>query len=805
MTEKRTAVDENRYLYTTEVNHDGFPDFIAVQWTALSFTPTDAFLAPLRSYLRPRHEVSEVWLVFPKDLLHLFKEVRESERFAEGAKDLVPRVYRFFSVDLNGHVHEEPLAADQDVRPVTDSEMTAAIDDGLRQLFRDTDSLATAAAGFHFAHPSGSHSEHFIRASQSVSRLSHTYFVAMALLRLLRPSEADLTIWVDTASISQVGYAWADLLRRGGLAGSPRIETFGGYNGLSDGLRPGPADLVLVSGSTSGSLARQVVTEKRVPLEQVVTLFYLGKELPSKDAGLVLCDLTNRDENPHPSVREARVVPYATFQAAACDICVSGSGEIRLEGDSFFPATSQLDLRMPTYADRPLDGISGPREQLIAFDGSNYFADLFGLNAITFDAGTPVDGSPHGVSTRLGHLLGGQLSEKVGATVDAALKGTNPVVAVVSLLDDDSTELGKFLAQRHLGLGRIDNLGTPAKAGMSWREWRKPGGEGLADIANGGTILVCAAVVGSGRSLTAVARELRKVPGEFDTRYFVAAAHPESSTTWEMLTKTLQRVSVNETSKLNEIWRLPREPRLPDAKSPWSREEVTLTAIGAWLGSQPKYKHLVTCLEPRLLELGKLDSNTLFVGAVDSIAQVNRNFALWPFDWTTHSVDAVPTHAEIYATVAHLLYESRRRSPRIESRNITARRHGYALHPAVFDRFNDPIIQAALLRAAEPGELHYTTDADASRAVSDLLWFVLSNVGLEAGDAAYEFLLALCEGCDHEDAPGMRIDEQILRSRLEHLESPQHQGPNFAKMELTSPRVRALLLYLRARVDPSAG
>lgn len=801
MTEKRTFVDENRYLFTTEVDRDGFTTFVAVQWTGISFRATESFLVPLRAYLKPRHEVSEVWFVFPEDLLPQFTELSASERFGSDGDTSAPREYRFFGVGVDG-TFEECLRDDKHPHPVTEEVTDNVVQDGLRQLFSDSEALATAAAGFHFTHPSGSHSEHFIRTSQAVSRVHHGYFVGLALLRALTAPRGDSTIWVDTAAISTAGYAYADLLQRNGVGGHRRIETFGGYSGLATNLRPAPADAVLVSGSTSGKLARQrIIGEKNVPANQVVTLFYISKDTWPADAGLLLCDLSNRNPKAHPSVRESRITPYKTFRAASCGICAIGSGEIQLDGDSFFPATSELDLRMPSFLDRPLRGASGPREnadELIQFDGSDYFNDLLGHEAITFDRGTAAGPSPHGVSTRLGHLFGDHSSPVSRRILEMASALANgEAVAIISLLDDDSTALGQMLADELLGTEAGNNLSEIGEEPVPWREWRNRGATNLGEL-KGGTILVCAAVVGSGRQLTSVSRDLRKIKGAFDIRYFVAAAHPESSTTWDMLEKTLERVSDTETSTLTYVWKLPREPRFPGSKTPWGREQATLSTVGEWFGSNNTDSGPVAALEQRMQELGSIDSTTLFVGARENrvIAQVNAKFALWPFDWTDHRSGKVPTHAEIYATVAHLLYESRRRSPRIESRTITARRHGYALHPAVFDRFNDPVIQAALIRAAEPGELNYTTDADASRAVADLLWFVLSNIGNEAGDAAYEFLLALCEGLSTTDSSGLRISTQTLDTLLGQLR--ERYGEEFEGLHKAAPHVRALLLYLNA-------
>ncbi|WP_226531960.1 hypothetical protein [Microbacterium paraoxydans] len=802
MSEKRTAVDEHRYLFTTEVDRDGFPTFIAVHWTGLSFSAADTFLGPLRDYLRPRHEVSEVWFVFPEDLLPLVTALRASERFGDDGDASAPREYRFFSIDVHGTFHEQ-LRDDTHPHPVTADTAHDVVQDGLRQLFRDSEALATAAAGFHFTHPSGSHSEHFIRTSQAVSRVHHAYFVAMALLRRLAAPTGDSTIWVDTAAISVVGYAYADLLRRAGITGRHRIETFGGYNGLEPNLRPEPQDIVLVSGSTSGSLARRVISKKKVTDDQVITLFYISADHWPGQSGLVLCDLSDRDLKAHPSVRASRIAPYKTFNTGDCQACNIGSGEIHLDGDSFFPATSELDLRMPSFTERPLRGVSGPGRkpsEITHFDGSNYFDDLLGLDAITFDRGTSAGPSPHGVSTRLGHLFTDStspVSQQIIAAAKHAAEGD--VVAVVSLLDDDSTALGQMLADELIGAESENNLQVVKDEPATWREWRQAGAASLHDL-DGGTILVCAAVLGSGRQFTSVSRDLRKVTGKFHLRYFVAAAHPESSTTWDMLEKTLKRVSDSETSKLNYVWKLPREPRFPGSKTPWGREDATLRTVGAWLLANNSDAHLLAALERRLEALALLNGSTLFMGAGETgvIAQVNAKFALWPFDWTTHDSDAVPTHAEIYATVAHLLYESRRRSPHIESRTITARRHGYALHPAVFDRFNDPVIQAALIRASEPGELNYTTDEDASRAVADLLWFVLSNIGGEAGDAAYEFLLALAEGLDEGGSSGLRVKERPLASLL--IQVREMYGDGFESLNESAPHVRALLLYLGGHI-----
>lgn len=804
MSPERTFVDEYRFLFTSDVQDDEARTFIAVQWTGLSFTPDESFLRPLREYLRPRHEIAEVWLVYPEDLSPLYERLRELERFPTHDEGGVPRLYRFFAVDKVGALTEQSQLAGPTVR-ITDEVADGVLNDGLRQLFSDTGSLAEASAGFHFTHPGGAHSKYFIRASQAASRQQHAHYVAMALSRTI-PVTPDTTVWVDTAGISTVGYALGELQRRLGGVRDYRVETFGGHDGVSGRLRPVAGDIVLVSGSTSGSLARKVIAQKNVEPSHVATLFYLGEEETSAGDGIVLCDLTLRSDVPSPSMRDSHLKPYKTTKNVdECGFCLAGSASIELQGDSFFPAARTLDLRMPTLLDRPLDGKTGPRADVLQFDGSDYFEDLYGYDAITYDPGTAVDKASHGVSTRIEHLFGSSPNSRavtrIAERLDEIRADTSlPVTVVLSLRDEGSVALGQFVADRVFGEGAAP---APRDPDAQWRAWYANGTGDLDESAPGGTVLVCAGVVGSGRLMTAASRELRKVKGDFDTRYFIGAAHPESSTTLETLVKTLRRKSGTTTSKLDMVWRIPREPRFPGSPTPWTRELSVLNAVVAGLDDHPEQESVIRALEPRLLQLEKPDSRTLFVGSLSTgtdvaMATINPMFALWTFDWHTDSrtteEGATPTHAEIYSTVAHLLYESRHHSPSLDSPVITVRRHGYALNPAVFDRFNDPVIQAAILRAAEPGELHYGSDSDASRAIADVLSFIVQHHRVEAGNAAYEFLLALAEGTQDAHSYGLRIDAASLARVLNDARGLY--GQKFEQLQDTAPRVWALLLFL---------
>ena len=786
MSARETFVDEGRYIFTAEiVDDDGLPAYAAVHWTGTAFDPDESFLSPLRRYLDVHHEATEVWFLYPADLQPLIETLKRSPRF-EILNATGPA--RFFAVDVLGALEEQWATL-----PSIDRHVDDVLQSGLRQLFRDSESLALSAAGFHFAHPSGKHSEYFIRASQAVSRRHHSYFIAMTLLRRIPIRDAqhgDGSIWVDTASISSLGYAYADLLRRGGVAKSLQVESFGGHDGVDRTLKPGPADIVFVSGSTSGSLSHRIIRTKGVAEDQIVTLFYLAHAAWDETRGLLLCNVTSPEPVLSFSVRESRLDPYDSFDADNCSLCNNGRGVVILEGDSFFPAATQMELRMPVITDRPHHGITGPDRPKppLEFDGQDFFLDLAGTGALTADK------SAHGVSTKLGHLLTPMSTTPAAQRILAKAKsrvGSGPV-AILSLNDEQSVTLGRFLSHEFFGAEVTDYKGR------AWREWRRPGLDRLED-ANGGTVLIVAAVIASGRSLTDLSRELRVYAGTFHPEYLIAAAHPESSSTWDILTRGLERVSSVKKTQVTVAWRIPRQPRSPGTGSPWSRERATLDLVNGWLAEQSASNAAGATLEPRLSALNAPHNNSLFVGALDAtpIPDLNKGFALWPKPWETLPGSPCPTHAEIYATVAHLMYESRHRNAQLEKRSLTVRRHGYALHPSVFDRFNDPVIQAAILRAAEPGELHYTSDLHASAAVANLLLFVLKSIHDDAGAAAYEFLLALSQGMSDDQAHGLRIHDECLGDLLREVR--KKYGNDFENLQDTAPQVRALLRFVLAR------
>lgn len=762
----RSVVDAEFYIFASDiVDQARLQRTVAVVWAAKDFDVERVTLA-LRRFCHDRGEIAEVWFVAPADCAASLERLLVFEDFIERTERVDREAYRFYLVDGFGGWAEEPLKrrGSPELLLNADSYHSEIKMDGMRQLFRDSDALVTAGAGVHFGHPSGTHSEQFIRASQAVARAQHAYFVAACALHAVTV-DRDLSFWADTAGILPFLFALRDLLDR--LRQSDfdiSVDTFAGYDGVEGLGRAPEIGYLFISSTTSGGLAKRLASGKLVSPAKILTLFSISAKPLGDVAGRVLVDLTNRDEPFVPSVRDARVRAYPSdhpVDGRGCRFCAQGIGLIELSGDGFFPRSQELSLRMLRLSDRPW--LKGNRPQG-RFDGDEYFTTFVGKEAIV----PALRDRTHDTTLRLKHLLVGDGDAEVKSQVVSKfeeLPQKDVLEAVVAMPDEDSRALAAVVAA-HLDRGLICAAG-----GRVWARGVRPGDsleDVLEQLGDGGHAVLCAGVVASGRLLQAQSRAFR-IHSKVRWSYFIGGAHPESPQTWDVLKRSLSVQTSDANSDVRAVWSLPREPRVLGEGNPWQAESNLLAALyerfEAWGNTR---------LEP-LETRSQVIDNTTVPGRLMSgpsgapIAGISPGFALWPSGWTdrlrTDGAEYAPTQAEIYATVAHLMAESRRGAAYHLSAATFVREYGTALNPAVFDRFNDPIIQASILRAARRGELDYRSDLVASRAMSGVLLHVWTEVGSFGGEASYEFVLALLAGLMNPAGSGLRLaDGQVVKA-----------------------------------------
>lgn len=260
-------------------------------------------------------------------------------------------------------------------------------------------------------------------------------------------------------------------------------------------------------------------------------------------------------------------------------------------------------------------------------------------------------------------------------------------------------------------------------------------------IVNEGATLIAASAVASGRSLLSVSQMLRRIqPNELITFVVGLARLPTD--------KELARIRSNVTFghgnrkygfHLIDAVNLPLYG--PQNKTSWEREGEFWTEILRGCEDQNArniFKQRLEALRVSGSATNRGMDEGLFWPTLSGAPLVLRqNFAFYQFPQP-----AVVSQADVFFVILAILHSLRLK----DGTGHSLHQHEHVrrvLSPRNFERFNDGIIQASLLRAAHIAELNYST----SRALSDDMAHILDSIFeqrlTEIGEATMEFLLAL--------------------------------------------------------------
>lgn len=125
---------------------------------------------------------------------------------------------------------------------------------------------------------------------------------------------------------------------------------------------------------------------------------------------------------------------------------------------------------------------------------------------------------------------------------------------------------------------------------------------------------------------------------------------------------------------------------------------------------------------------------------------------------------------DIFVVVSALLNNVRQLESKDSLRSCQYQRK--VLAPSNFVRFNDGVIQAALLRAARNGELNYvvTEDSRYSSEMTDHILKTVDKATSEDGEALTEFLFAIASN-------SLRLEERDRDWIIKTILNGQHKVP----------------------------
>ncbi|MFJ7281240.1 hypothetical protein [Pseudomonas sp. NPDC099000] len=105
------------------------------------------------------------------------------------------------------------------------------------------------------------------------------------------------------------------------------------------------------------------------------------------------------------------------------------------------------------------------------------------------------------------------------------------------------------------------------------------------------------------------------------------------------------------------------------------------------------------------------------------------------------------------------------------------------LDPEVFVRYNDPLLQSCIWRAASPSELDYSSDEILSGQFVDILFRLLEHHNNEKGEASIDLLI----GISIEKIKVSRKSIRRINKKVRELASTNgHLAPLSTKFEILS-------------------
>lgn len=633
-------------------------------------------------------------------------------------------------------------------------------DAGVRALFDSSGTVMRAVPGYHFEAPGGKHLATFVRTGNMFAHSVSTAFVGAAMLDRFDVVTLH-SVRTDTSSINALGYELARLHAiYAQTANDVSIQSLAPGAAIASRPQLDKDSVLIVSVSFTGSYAANARREH--PLASIITVIAI--QPPTDRRTYLLAPFIGAD---------ADSIDTSARTWADCDRCgVRNESVVRIAGDQLIPLAPAIRTRLVSARDAK-DWMPAHVEALNQ------------LNAVI--AYSPLPTADEAVNTDAS-VMSDPLQTHRSVYFDLAiffddakdLRALTPQIEALYQALDQKVDLMKEFSPTHIvhaddpsTKSLIDYLVT--EKGLTAEIISINDLKNAMDrlvSAESCKILVVAAVVSSGRTLAEISKALRPALASERTtiEYFAFISRTENGDRWLYLTSRVGAGAGNVTRAtvhdVLEVW-LPvdrafgrsvwdeelefwekrvREPRLIRGRETWSVAETT--AIDQ-IDERVKWIQ-AGGFRNRLFVTSANDINSEIAGERLSL---QGNFMWWESGYDTHETSQAIVFMNflgvLEATRGPRRIKAEKGIPEPDRRFFDTTQHSHnimALHPMNFDRYDDGITQAALLRASLRHELDYSGSRALSSAMLTVLVRVVDEFRAGGESSLCEFLLALGTG-----------------------------------------------------------
>ncbi len=576
----------------------------------------------------------------------------------------------------------------------------------------------------HFVFPSGKHSAKFLRTANVLVTKNEIDFIALNTLYLFKNIEFK-NIYCDTLSINVIGYSISQYLKRFGNTQEINIESFKSYDGIYNKNSIFYDDSIfLISASTSGGLAYYLTeSHPEINSNNICVLFYLPIEKDSKLAlERVLCNLEINEK-----LKYGIEIYDQSKRGEKCHFCDNQSTPIKILGDSF-------SLDEPIINTRNIIASKYITKQL------KDFVDVFKYNKET-GTSLKVSYSEDSISRKKYNLyidyeniinnIEKEPYIKHKTKIDAFINQYVPASLkyIISLNDRGSEALARYILQQTKNYTN-NNIEIISQSDLPQKE---------IDKTENGSILIVGSCITNGKNLLYLSRFFRNY-ANIRLIYFIGINRISELDKYKELKSNIKYGLYGaENSSFVEIETINCDNS--NYLTPWEIESEYLKEIKEYLAKPSDF------IDSRLKTISEF-SNKDNKGGTNSIfyknfqneeLKIRKNSAFFNNNDYFKNI----TQSDVYFTISCVLNNMRNNKvDGLYQTNFVKN----LLDPYIFNRFNDGIIQASILRSAQNEELNYSFSYKNSEDMLMLLKTFIKHIEEYQGEALLEFLYALAIG-----------------------------------------------------------
>jgi hypothetical protein len=610
----------------------------------------------------------------------------------------------------------------------------ALIHGWLFDLFDQGNGLVSAPIGVHFRKGSGKHANQFLRTANAL--LSSHACATLAFFALTNyVSRQPRLILVDTAPLISIAQAMIYIANRRNLwTDYVAIKSFSSYGGLNSIPRIARNDWILVSASTSGSLADEL-EQRGANRNNISILYYLASSSSTVPPQGVVCDLT------HTEKRSFGYRQIANYRADDCPLCSQGFILAELEGDQFlFQKRQSRRVRVKVTSQS-----SSARKLVEKLTRSKIFQTNF----------RPVETGPSLIHVNVEKLI---QDKQTRSDLVRHLKRYVPTPLKYVVLSDIPEEIARTLLQEAQVPFSDDHV--------EFVDWTKLKAMSIAEGA--GALVLFGLLIDHGRARQ-INATLRSTLPKGNVAYVSALTVSESPEQHASLSIFL---TYGEHGRDTFVFRSANELAFPinaQGNSAWEQEYDLLSRVCTGPSVPSRLQGRKQFIENRTCS----DSNLFLTREGDDLS-IKNDFVYLS---TSDNVSAI-SQSDILVVVGNVLASARChdrtigpvRNPTIEPEMRSSLYGHVLLCPENFRNYNDAILRAAFLRLATTAEMAYAADEACSEEMLEIIEDEILAWEQSSGSALPEFILALACG-------RLQLDDRHmaqLQTSLKKIEFPDY-------------------------------